>query len=150
MSAQPTAGRRPLRTAHVPGKQFASGLVWALRVLMWGLVALSVMGSFYSIVDTSAPLFSPWQMVDDAMGNSSTFWTALAVQAGLMLSQWGGSELAKEDSRWWFLYFGALIASVWMNTNAYLDPLTASGMPWLIGWLLIVGGDVAPEWLLKR
>jgi hypothetical protein len=153
MSPQPAAARqgpRPLRTAHIPSRQLGTALVIALRVLMWGLVALSVMGSFYAITNQPAPLFAPWQMVDDAMAASGVFYTALAVQGGLMLAQWGGSELAHDDPRWWVLYFGALIASVWMNTDAYLSPLTGTGMPWLIAWLLIVGGDVAPEWLLKR
>jgi hypothetical protein len=38
-----------------------------------------------------------------------------------------------------------------LNVAAYWEPLVViAGLPWLIAVVLIIGGDVAPEWLLKK
>ncbi len=139
-----------LRTAHIDGKQAAVALTVGLRIIMWTLVGLSVAGTFYGIGGNDAPLFRPDQMLADLLGNPRGLLLALGVQAGLTIGQWGGAELAREDPRWWILYAMALFLSASLNLGAYLPALTNAGVGWLWAALLIIAGDIAPEWLLKK
>lgn len=152
--AQPARGPRPLATAQVPSHHVALSLIWILRLAMYALVALSVLGTFYALREEAAPLFDPLAIIADVSGNLSALWGALLIQALLMLGQWGGVELASGDKRWWLLYGGCLVASVAANWNAYMPPLTAPGvgpgLPWFWAALIVVMSDVLPEWLLKR
>jgi hypothetical protein len=142
---------RPLRTAHIDGAHAAQALTIVLRSAMWCLIALSAIGTLYGVLGQAVPLWQPWRIIGDVIAAPAQAALALALQLGLTLGQWGGIELAREDRRWWIVYVGALLASVALNVAAYWEPLVViAGLPWLVAIVLIIGGDVTPEWLLKK
>lgn len=142
---------RSLRTAHIDGDQAARAFTIMIRASMWCLIALSAIGTLYSVLGQPVPLWKPWRIISDIIAAPAQSSLALALQLGLTLGQWGGIELAQEDRRWWIAYIVALFSSVALNVISYWEPLVVvAGLPWFIALLLIIGGDIAPEWLLKR
>ena len=146
--------RRALKTGMIKRGMLASALIILLRVIMIALVVLSVFGTFYAMRGQDAPLTSIWLMFVHAADDGGTFLNALILQALLSVAQWGSSELAQEDTRWWWMYAGALLPSIWMNIEAYATPVMAL-MGWqgpfvILAWGIIVAADVAPELFLKQ
>jgi len=142
---------RPLRTAHIDGAHAAQALTIVLRSAMWCLIALSAIGTLYGVLGQAVPLWQPWRIVSDVIAQPAQAALALALQLGLTLGQWGGIELAREDRRWWAVYVLSLVASVALNIAAYWEPLVmVAELPWLVAVVLVIGSDIAPEWLLKK
>ena len=142
---------RPLRTAHIDGAHAAQALTIVLRSAMWCLIALSAIGTLYGVLGQAVPLWQPWRIIGDIIAAPAQAALALALQLGLTLGQWGGIELAREDRRWWAVYVLSLVASVALNIAAYWEPLVmVAELPWLVAVVLVIGSDIAPEWLLKK
>jgi hypothetical protein len=150
-SAAPGRGSR---TGLVPRSTIVTALIITLRSVLIGLMLLSLMGTFYALIDTTAPFPQVWQMVPDMVQDSGTFLMALGMQLLFSLVQWGSATLAKEDRRWWFLYLLALAPSAWMNIQSYAEPTLQvfgwSGDRFIIVALLIIAFDIAPEKALQR
>jgi len=132
-----------LRPAHVE-RAFIALLYLSLIVL----VLLSVLGTFYGWIGKSAPLMQPGQILID-MQASGMVWIAIGVQLVLSLTQYGARQLSRHDRRWWLLYLAALAISVYYNFQAYWTPLNAL-VAWYVAVVLIVAGDVLPEFLAVR
>jgi len=115
-----------------------------LYATLAALVSLSVLGTFYGWIGKPAPLAAPGQILADVQ--TTAIWAAGLIQMALTLAQWGARQLARHDRRWWMLYLIALGISVYYNVQAYWTPLTAL-IPWYVAGLLIVAGDVLPEFL---
>ena len=142
--------RAALRTAQIRGEMVAGWLVMILRVAMYSLMVLSLLGTMYALLQEAAPLTQPWAMIERAFSAGDVFFWALGIQAVLSIGQWGSSEMISEDRRWWFLYLLVLAISVWLNLAAYYASLVNAGAPGLIAITLIILADMAPEWLLKK
>lgn len=125
----------------------------AFLALLYGtllvLVVLSVIGTYYGLASSSAPLLQPRQILADIVANTDRLWVAIALQAFLSLAQYGARQLARRDPRWWFLYLAALGISVYYNFQAYWVPLNDI-MLWPIAGAAIVLGDVLPEFIAIR
>ena len=138
-----------LRPGHV---EYA--FIWLLYLALLLLVLLSVLGTFYGRRGTEVPIATPLQIVADIFGDPTkgiaadlgNFGIAVAIQGVLTLIQYGARQKAKDDRRWWILYLVALGWSVYYNILGYWTPLTAIA-PWYLAALLIVAGDVLPEFL---
>lgn len=113
------------------------------------LVVLSVLGTFYGRRGTPAPITAPLHLWRDIITAPVLLGIAVAIQFTLTVIQYGARQKARYDRRWWILYLVALAWSVYYNTQAYWVPLTAL-VPWYLAGLLIVAGDVLPEFLAVR
>jgi hypothetical protein len=133
-----------LRPGHVE-RAFVALLYLALLFL----VLLSIVGTFYGWRGEQAPLTSPRQIVDDVFAGGPRLWWAVALQAALTLAQYGARQFARADRRWWLLYLAALAISVYYNFQAYWTPLNEL-TAWYTAAVLIVAGDVLPEFLAVR
>lgn len=138
--SQPRVGF--LQPAHIE-----RAFIVLLYLTLAALVVLSVLGTFYGWIGNPAPLAQPGQILVDIQ--TSDIWIAGLIQLALTLTQWGARQLARHDRRWWILYLVALGISVYYNVQAYWTPLTLL-IPWYIAGLLIIAGDVLPEFLAVR
>lgn len=120
-----------------------------LYVALAVLVTLSILGTFYGRRGTPAPITAPLQLWRDIAGAPVLLGIALAIQLMLTVIQYGARQKARDDRRWWILYLAALGVSVYYNWQAYWTPLTAFVPAYLAG-LLIIAGDVLPEFLAVR
>lgn len=130
-----------LRPGHVE-----HAFIWLLYLALLALVVLSVLGTFYGRRGEEVPLATPLRIITDVIAQPMTFGIAVAIQAVLTLIQYGARQKAKDDRRWWILYLVALGWSVYYNALGYWAPLTTIA-PWYLAALLIVAGDVLPEFL---
>jgi hypothetical protein len=148
MGVKTTGGARP-RVGFLRPDQVERAFVGLLYLALALLVALSVLGTFYGRRGAAAPITDPVQIATDALGDPGGFGIAIAIQATLTVVQYGARQKARDDRRWWILYLVALGWSVYYNIQAYWTPLTAL-TPWYLAGLLIVAGDVLPEFLAVR
>lgn len=138
-----------LRPGHVE-HAFIALLYLALLVL----VLLSVVGTFYGRRGEDAPIgagvrtfvLQTWR---DMTAAPDALAIAIAIQGVLTLVQYGSRSMAKYNQNWWLLYLAALGWSVYYNYYAYWVPLSAL-VPWYLAGLLIVAGDVLPEFIAVR
>jgi type IV secretory pathway VirB2 component (pilin) len=125
----------------------------AFRVLLYltllMLVALSIIGTFYGRAGAAAPITAPLTMVLTMVAMPAALGMAVLIQVVLTLVQYGSRQFARRDRRWWFLYLVALGISVYYNYQAYWTPLGAL-MPGYLAFMLIVAGDVLPEFIAVR
>jgi hypothetical protein len=133
-----------LRPGHVE-----RAFIALLYLTLLTLVTLSVIGTFYGWRGQNAPLSHPWSIIDDIQAAFSQFAIAAGIQGALTLTQYGARQLARHDRRWWTLYLVALGVSVYYNVQAYWAPLMLL-IPWFVAAVLIVAGDVLPEFLAVR
>lgn len=133
-----------LRPGHVE-----RAFIILLYLTLLALVVLSVLGTFYGWRGENAPLATPLRMFSDVWADPSRIGIAVAIQGVLTLAQYGARQLARHDRRWWILYLAALAISVYYNVQAYWTPLTAL-IPWYVAAVLILAGDVLPEFLAVR
>ncbi len=149
VTSRETGGRRGppvgfLRPGQVE-RAFVALLYFALAIL----VVLSVLGTFYGRQGETAPITAPGQLWADITAQPTLLGIAVAIQLTLTIVQYGARQKARLDRRWWTLYLVALTWSVYYNYQAYWTPLTAL-VPWYFAALLIVAGDVLPEFLAVR
>jgi hypothetical protein len=149
---EPSKQKRPRgpSTTMIRGSSMERGLIAALRVAAWLLIVLSIIGTFYGGRGQDAPILQPWRLFPDVAAAWGVLLAAAAGQGLLTLLQWGSRRAARSDPRWWLAYLAALAPSVWWNWQAYGDPLMALGVPVLIAWGIIIGGDMFPELTLVR
>ncbi len=133
-----------LRPSHIE-RAFIALLYTALLLL----IVLSVIGTFYGWQGKQAPLTTPIQIWRDITASTAILWIAIGVQLVLTLAQYGARQMARHDPRWWFLYLAALGISVYYNVQAYWMPLTEM-IPFYVAALLILAGDILPEFLAVR
>ena len=131
-----------LRPGHIE-RAFIALLYSALAVL----VLLSVIGTFYGWRGELAPLSRPLPFLTDVQ--TGGILAALLIQLVLTVIQWGARQLARHDRRWWILYLAALAVSVYYNVQAYWIPLNEL-TAWYTAAVLIVAGDVLPEFMAVR
>lgn len=131
-----------LRPSHIEG-----AFIVLLYTALLLLVVLSILGTFYGWRGQQAPLTRPLQIWTDIQ--SMAFVQALILQAVLSITQWGARQLSRHDRRWWMLYLAALVFSVYYNVQAYWIPL-GELMPAYLAAVLIVAGDVLPEFIATR
>lgn len=113
------------------------------------LVLLSILGTFYGRRGETAPITAPLKLWADALGAPAQLGIAVAIQITLTIIQYGARQKARYDRRWWLLYLVSLGVSVYYNWQAYWIPLTVL-VPWYLASLLIIAGDVLPEFLAVR
>lgn len=133
-----------LRPGHVEG-----AFVFVLYTALLLLVALSIVGTFYGLLGASAPVSAPLRILGALSGAPKLALLAFAIQAVLTVTQYGARQMAHHDRRWWLLYLVALGISVYYNVQAYWTPLTDM-VRWYLAALLIVAGDVLPEFIAVR
>lgn len=144
--------RRPASGPHIGflrRGQVEGAFVILLYIVLWLLVVLSVLGTFYGRLGASAPLEQPAQILADVRAVPTTLLMALLIQAVLTILQYGARQKARRDRRWWILYLAALSVSVYYNFQAYWAPLSTM-FPAYVAALLILAGDVLPEYLAVR
>jgi hypothetical protein len=122
---------------------------WLLYLTLLALVVLSVVGTYYGLSSSSAPLLTPVRIIADIQANTDRLWVAIAIQVFLTLTQYGARTMARHDRRWWFLYLVSLGISVYYNWQAYWLPLNELTL-WPIAAAAIVAGDVLPEFIAIR
>lgn len=149
MSVQSRPTNARARIGFLRPGQIEVAFVALLYLALLLLVALSVLGTFYGRRGDEVPIATPLRIVRDAMASPIAFGIALGIQGVLTLIQYGSRQKAKGDRRWWILYLAALGWSVYYNVLGYWTPLTAI-TPWYLAALLIVAGDVLPEFLAVR
>jgi hypothetical protein len=123
--------------------------VVVLYLIMLALVVLSIVGTFYGLNQLPAPLTSPLQLAMDVQAAPGRLGLAFAIQIVLMVVQYGARQMAQYDWRWWGLYLVSLGVSVYYNVQAYWLPLLLLAS-WPVAALLIICGDVLPEFLAVR
>lgn len=136
------------QTGVVAASQIDALLNATIRVLSVVLVLLSIYGTFYGMLGRPAPLTNAARLVSDLVNLWPMFLVAFGVQALMSLLQWGAAVKAKRDPRWWIGYLLSLGVSVWLSWSGYADPLIALGMPPVLLFFLILGGDILPERML--
>lgn len=148
--AEPKAQRpRAPQIGVITPATIERAFIGMLYLACFALVVLSVVGTFYGLQRIPAPLLSPVLMFADVLNNGGGFGLAVAIQVALTLTQYGARAMARRDRRWWFLYLAALAISVYYNFQAYYVPITAmANAP--IAWLLIIAGDVLPEFIAVK
>ena len=114
------------------------------------LVALSVLGTFYGVQSMDVPFLNPGLILADLSAAPGLVFVALITQGVLTFAQYGASELAQVDSRWWIVYLLSLGASVGLNWIGYGNGLLEIGMPWLLAFGVVVASDVVPELAMKK
>lgn len=131
-----------------PGQVEGAFLVLLYLALLL-LVVLSIVGTFYGFQGMLAPIRAPLRIVTDILGAPALFGIALAIQFVLTTIQYGARQMSRRDRRWWLLYLVALSISVYYNWQAYWEPL-AGMVAWYLAMVLIVAGDVLPEFIAVR
>ena len=155
VQSEPIESQSQTRRRATPRIGFLNprGVEHAFRILLYltllALVLLSIIGTFYGIGQNAAPLLVPRQIIADIRANTDRLWVALAIQLFLTLGQYGARQFARNDRRWWALYLVALGVSVYYNVQAYWLPLNEL-MPGIAAGVLIVAGDVLPEFIAIR
>ena len=134
------------RIGFISPRGIERAFIVLLYVTLLALIVLSVLGTFYGLAGNVAPLFSPHRVYADIAANTDRFWVALAIQLFLTLTQYGARQFVSHDRRWWMLYLVSLGISVYYNFQAYWTPLTAL-MPGILVSILIIAGDVLPEFI---
>src|SRR6266540_786808 len=148
-TAQPVQRSTRPRIGFLRPGHIERAFITLLYVTLLALVALSVIGTFYGWQGRAAPLMIPIQIWRDIIASTAILWVAIGVQAALTLAQYGARQMARHDPRWWFLYLAALGISVYYNVQAYWMPLTEM-IPFYVAALLILAGDILPEFLAVR
>ena len=143
------AKRKPPRIGFIKPGAIERLFIILLYLTLLALVVLSVVGTFYGLGQTVAPLLQPRQVWADITSNLDRLWVALAIQLFLTLAQYGSRQMARHDPRWWFLYLAALSISVYYNFQAYWLPMNELMSP-LVAAPLIIAGDVLPEFIAIR
>lgn len=146
---QPVEQKRHARVGFIRPGQIERAFTALLYLMLLVLVVLSILGTFYGQRGEAAPLAAPLQVVGDVSGAWGAFGFALLIQFVLTVVQYGARQFATRDRRWWVLYLAALGISVYYNIQAYWTPLTVL-LPVYLAGLLIVAGDVLPEFLAVR
>jgi len=152
----------PVRSEAIESKQHGKSRLGFLRpaaierafiALLYtavvALVILSVFGTFYGQIGKPAPLAAPFRLIQDVAAAPIMLVLAVGVQVVLTLVQYGARQFSRRDKRWWALYLVALGISVYYNVQAYWTPLNAL-VAWYLAALLIVAGDVLPEFIAVR
>lgn len=135
----------------IPASTFERLLIALLYIAAAALALLSLLGTFYGLRQMEAVLVPPWQMVFDAIRNPAALVAGFIVQAVLSIMQYGARARAHNDPRFWIVYLVALAISVYYNCQAYFIPLTMDlGLNEIIAFLLILGGDVLPEFVIIK
>jgi hypothetical protein len=145
----PPAKPRQPKIGFLSPRGIERAFTWFLYLVMLALVLLSVVGTFYGLNGLPAPITAPAQLVADVQAQPGRLGIAIAVQVVLTLVQYGARQMAKYDPRWWLLYLVSLCVSGYYNFQAYWEPVTAFAAP-LVAAMLIIGGDVLPEFLAVR
>ena len=146
---QPKPRRGGPAIGIIPPGAVERAFIIGLYLACLALVVLSVLGTFYGLLGASAPLRTPLRIIADLRAAGGTLGLALAVQAALTLTQYGARAMARRDRRWWLLYLAALAISVYYNIQAYYAPIAALANAY-IAWLLIVAGDIIPEFIAVK
>lgn len=145
----PPAKRKPPRIGFLRPGHVERAFIVLLYLALAALVVLSVIGTFYGWRGQAAPLTAPRQIIDDLFAGGPRLWWAVGIQVALTLAQYGARQFARADRRWWILYLAALSISVYYNVQAYWTPLNEL-VAWYTAAVLIVAGDVLPEFLAVR
>lgn len=140
---------RQARIGFIQPSQIERAFIALLYLMLFLLVVVSILGTFYGRRGEDAPLTAPLRVFADISGAWGAFGVALAVQGVLTVIQYGARSFARRDRRWWLLYLAALAISVYYNVQAYWTPLTAL-LSWYFAALLILAGDILPEFLAVR
>ncbi len=148
---RPTPARRAAgpTIGVIPPGAIERAFIIGLYLACGALVVLSVLGTFYGLLHTAAPLSTPLRIIADARAAAGMLGLALAVQVALTLTQYGARAMARRDRRWWLLYLAALAVSVYYNMQAYYVPIAALSNVY-VAWLLIVAGDIIPEFIAVK
>lgn len=133
----------------IPPGQIERAFTVLLYLAVLLLILLSILGTLYGFQGESAPITAPARLWADITGAPSLLVAAIVIQGALMLTQYGARQFARKDRRWWLLYLVALGVSVYYNVQAYWEPLTAV-IPWYVAAVLILAGDVLPEFIAVR
>lgn len=133
----------------IPPGSIERAFLALLYVMVLLLAWLSVLGTFYGMRGLSAHLL-PLAQLADIQAAPPIFVQALAIQIVLTLAQWGGRQMARRSPWWWIVYLVALGISVYYNVQAYYGPLTALALSPVVAYVLIVVGDVLPEFIAVR
>ena len=141
--------RTPPRIGFLNPRGIEKAFRWLLYLTLLALVLLSVMGTYYGLGQSTAPLLTPLRIFSDIAANTDRLWVAIAIQVFLTLTQYGARTMARHDRRWWFLYLVSLSISVYYNYQAYWVPLNELTL-WPIAAAVIVAGDVLPEFIAIR
>jgi hypothetical protein len=133
------------RPGMIRGAHLERALITMIHSAAWGLIVLSILGTFYGMRGLQAPLFQPWLIVLAIVAQPWVFVGSLVLQVLLSVVQWGARQMAKRVLLWWLLYFASLALSAWWNWQAYGLSLLSAGMPWLLAIGVIIVGDMIPE-----
>lgn len=144
-AAKAPARRRRYQGGVIRGESVDAAFTVLLYFVLALLVLASWFGTFYGIRGEPAPLASTWRMAADALADRARFLQGGAVQAFLMIVQWGARRRARQNPAYWFLWLAGLLPSVYYNLGSYWAPMLALGVPTVLAALIIVGGDVVPE-----
>lgn len=142
-SSKPSTARN--RPGMIRGASVERALVFIIHAAAWGLIVLSILGTFYGSRGLPAPILQPWQIVVAIAAQLWVFIGAVALQVVLSLVQWGSRQMARRNPLWGLLYFASLALSAWWNWQAYGTSLLTMGMPWLLAIGVIIIGDMMPE-----
>lgn len=149
VDGRPVEQKRHARVGFIRPGQIEHAFTALLYLMLLVLVVLSVLGTFYGQRGAVAPLAAPLRVITDVSSAWGAFGLALLVQSVLTVVQYGARQFASRDRRWWILYLAALGVSVYYNIQAYWAPLIVL-LPVYLAGLLIVAGDVLPEFLAVR
>lgn len=134
----------------VPASGVERAFIGLLYTLVLLLSFLSVLGTFYGLRGSAAPL-NLGVLWSDISGDAGGFGLALLWQSTLTVAQWGAHQMAKRrDHRWWLAYLAVLGLSVYYNVVAFWEPAASLGIPPVLAALLILGGDAVPELVAVR
>lgn len=149
VTSQPTSAPRRSPLGFLRPGQVERAFITLLYLTLLLLVALSVAGTFYGRAGAEAPIAHPPRIVVDLAANPGALGMAVAIQFVLTVIQYGARQMSRRDRRWWILYLVALGISVYYNVQAYWTPLQVF-LPSYVAGLLIIAGDVLPEFIAVR
>jgi len=141
---QPKRGARN-RPGMINGASVERALVFIIHSAAWGLIVLSILGTFYGSRGLTAPIMQPWQIVLAIVAGPGVFVGTVLLQVVLSAVQWGSRQMARRNPLWGLLYFASLALSAWWNWQAYGTSLIGMGAPWLLAIGVIIIGDMMPE-----
>jgi len=133
------------RPGMIDGALVERLLILLIHIAAWGLIVLSILGTFYGSRGLAAPILQPWQITLAIVAQPWVFVGTVVLQVILSVVQWGARQMARRVLLWWLLYFGALALSAWWNWQAYGAALLAMHTPWLLAIGVIIIGDMIPE-----
>lgn len=141
--------RKPPKIGFLSPRGIERAFMVVLYAFMLSLVVLSVIGTFYGLNRLNAPLAMPLQVATDIAVAPGRLGVAVGLQIVLTIVQYGARQMAHYDARWWLLYLVSLGVSLYYNIQAYWVPLLLYvSVP--IAVIILVGGDVLPEFLAVR